>query len=154
MDTKKHTDRFPKYDVFRRTCPSQTVLDVLANKWAYLAISALRSGTQRFGELAYRIEGITPKMLTQTLRALEQDGLVERESFPTIPPKVEYTLTPLGTELVGLLDAILRWSERHVPEILKARERARRGSGDSNKPGDCEPRNAPPGGVVRPRVGP
>jgi len=113
------------YDAFRRSCPSHTVLEVLANKWAYLVICALRSDTLRYGELTRRLDGVTPKMLTQTLRVLERDGLVQRNVHPVIPPKVEYRLTVLGQELVGLLDAILRWSERHVPEILKAREIAR-----------------------------
>jgi DNA-binding HxlR family transcriptional regulator len=112
------------YDVFRRSCPSQTVLDVLANKWVYLVICALGSNAVRFGDLKRRIEGVTPKMLTQTLRVLERDGLVEREIYPVIPPRVEYRLTKLGQELIGLLDAILRWSEVHAPEILKARARA------------------------------
>jgi len=109
------------YDVFRRSCPSHTVLEVLANKWVYLVICALRPGPQRFGDLGRKIEGVTPKMLTQTLRTLERDGLVERRMYPVIPPKVEYRLTELGSELVLLLDQILRWSERHVPEILDAR---------------------------------
>jgi DNA-binding HxlR family transcriptional regulator len=111
------------YDAFRRSCPSQTVLDVLANKWAHLVICALGSNGVRFGELKRRIEGVTPKMLTQTLRVLERDGLIEREIYPVIPPRVEYRLTKLGQELTGLLDAILRWSESHAPEILKARAR-------------------------------
>lgn len=114
------------YDVFSATCPSHTVLEVLANKWTYLVICGLRSGKQRFGELNRRIEGVTPKMLTQTLRVLERDGLVRRAVFPVIPPRVDYELTPLGLELVGLLDSILRWSEQHVPDILKAREEAGR----------------------------
>jgi DNA-binding HxlR family transcriptional regulator len=98
---------------------------VLANKWAHLVISALGSERVRYRELSRRIEGVTPKMLTQTLRVLERDGLVEREIYPEVPPRVEYRLTRLGGELVGLLDAMLRWSERHVPEILKARAAAR-----------------------------
>jgi DNA-binding HxlR family transcriptional regulator len=112
------------YDIFRRSCPSQTVLDVLANKWTHLVICALGSNSVRFGDLKRRIEGVTPKMLTHTLRVLERDGLVEREIYPVIPPRVEYRLTKLGQELTGLLHAILRWSESHAPEILKARARA------------------------------
>ncbi len=108
-----------------RACPSQTVLEVLANKWALLVVCALRLDSVRFGELGRRIEGVTPKMLTQTLRVLERDGLVQRTAYAVIPPRVEYKLTELGRELIGLLDAILRWSERHAPEILKAREHAR-----------------------------
>jgi DNA-binding HxlR family transcriptional regulator len=112
------------YDVFRRSCPSQTVLDVLANKWTHLVICALGSNSVRFGDLKRSIEGVTPKMLTHTLRVLERDGLVEREIYPVIPPRVEYRLTKLGQELTGLLHAILRWSESHAPEILKARAHA------------------------------
>jgi DNA-binding HxlR family transcriptional regulator len=126
MESKKTARKMTAYDAFRASCPSQTVLDVLANKWAYLVICTLRSDSVRFGELARRVEGVTPKMLTQTLRVLERDGLVQREIYPVIPPRVEYRLTALGRELVGLLDAILRWSERHVPDILKAREIARK----------------------------
>lgn len=128
MDSKRHP-RAAGYDAFRCSCPSHTVLDVLANKWAHLVICALRTDTVRFGELNRRLEGITPKMLTQTLRLLERDGLVHREVYPVIPPRVDYRLTKLGQELVGLLDAILRWSERHVPDILKARDAASRAGG-------------------------
>jgi DNA-binding HxlR family transcriptional regulator len=113
------------YDVFRRTCPSHTVLETLANKWVYLVVCALRDGRLRHGELARRLEGVTPKMLTQTLRLLERDGLVRREMFPVIPPRVEYELTQLGHDLSGLLDQIRAWSERHVPEIVAAPHSAR-----------------------------
>jgi DNA-binding HxlR family transcriptional regulator len=125
MESKKISSKqFPTYDAFRQACPSHTVLEVLANKWPHLIICALLPGTVRFGELSRKIEGITPKMLSQTLRTLERDGLILRTFFPVIPPRVEYQLTDLGQELVGLLNAILQWSEQHVPDILKARERA------------------------------
>ncbi|HEX9465675.1 MAG TPA: helix-turn-helix domain-containing protein [Alphaproteobacteria bacterium] len=139
MDSKRRP-RSPGYDAFRCSCPSHTVLDVLANKWAHLVICALRSDTVRFGELARRLEGITPKMLTHTLRLLERDGLVHREVYPVIPPRVDYQLTKLGQDLVGLLDAILRWSERHVPEILKARDAASRAGGKLMAPAPSPPR--------------
>ena len=112
------------YDAFRRSCPSHTVLEVLTNKWTLLVVSSLRGKARRFGELSRRIEGITPKMLTQTLKILERDGLVQRTMYPVIPPRVDYQLTPLGGELVELLDAIRFWSEQHVPDILKARQAA------------------------------
>ncbi|TIS56911.1 MAG: helix-turn-helix transcriptional regulator [Mesorhizobium sp.] len=112
------------YDVFRRTCPSHTVLEMLASKWVYLVVCALRRGRMRNGELARKLEGITPKMLTQTLRVLERDGLVRREIFPVIPPRVEYELTELGQNLAGLLDQIRSWSERHAPDIKDARTKA------------------------------
>ena len=111
------------FDVFRRTCASHTVLEMLASKWVYLVVVALRRGRMRNGELARKIGGITPKVLAQTLRTLERDGLVRREVFPVVPPRVEYELTELGHDLAGLLDAIREWSEAHVPEILEARQR-------------------------------
>jgi DNA-binding HxlR family transcriptional regulator len=112
------------YDAFRRECMSHTVLEMLASKWVYLVVSALRSGKRRHGELARKVEGITPKMLTQTLRVLERDGLVRREIFPVIPPKVEYELTDLGRNLAELLNQIRMWSERHAPDIKRARAQA------------------------------
>ncbi|MER8732802.1 helix-turn-helix transcriptional regulator [Mesorhizobium sp. M1227] len=112
------------YDAFRRSCPSHAVLETLASKWVYLVICALRRGRLRNGELARKLEGITPKMLTQTLRILERDGLVRREVFPVIPPRVEYELTELGQNLAGLLNQIRAWSEQHVPDIKNARARA------------------------------
>lgn len=125
MDSEYIENQCKSYDVFRRSCPSHTVLEVLTNKWTLLVISSLRGKAHRFGELSRRIEGITPKMLTQTLKILERDGLVQRTMYPVIPPRVDYELTPLGGELVELLDAIRFWSERHVPDILKAREVAK-----------------------------
>jgi len=107
---------------------------VLTNKWTLLVISSLRGKARRFGELSRRIEGITPKMLTQTLKILERDGLVQRTMYPVIPPRVDYELTLLGGELVELLDAIRFWSEQHVPDILKARQMAT--ERDINRPID------------------
>lgn len=117
-------DRPFGYDAFRRQCMSHTVLEMLASKWVYLVVGALRAGRRRHGELARKVEGITPKMLTQTLRVLERDGLVRREIFPVIPPRVEYELTELGRNLADLLNQIRQWSERHAPEIRDARARA------------------------------
>ena len=112
------------YDAFKRECMSHTVLEMLASKWVYLVVGALCSGRRRHGELARKVEGITPKMLTQTLRGLERDGLVRREVFPVIPPRVEYELTDLGRNLAGLLVQIRVWSERHAPDIHEARAMA------------------------------
>lgn len=123
MDSKDPGRPFG-YDAFRRECMSHTVLEMLASKWVYLVVGALRSGKRRHGELARKVEGITPKMLTQTLRVLERDGLVRREIFPVIPPHVEYELTELGRNLSDLLHQIRVWSERHAPEIREARAQA------------------------------
>lgn len=116
-------DRPFGYDAFRRDCMSHTVLEMLASKWVYLVVGALRPGRRRYGEIARKVEGITPKMLTQTLRVLERDGLVRREVFPVIPPHVEYELTELGQNLAALLNQIRTWAERYAPEIREARTR-------------------------------
>lgn len=112
-----------KYDMFTRTCPSHTVLETLSNKWVYLVVVALKRGRQRYSDLQRRLEGVSPKMLTQTLRGLERDGLVLREVYPVVPPRVEYELTGLGQDLAGLMDTLRLWGESHVPEILAARDR-------------------------------
>jgi DNA-binding HxlR family transcriptional regulator len=110
-------------DVYLRGCASRTVLDVIANKWTNLVVCALRDGPLRFGQLRRRLEGITQKMLTQTLRALERDGLVTRTLYPTIPPRVDYELTDLGRDAAGLFDGLIEWAQQHVVEITAARDR-------------------------------
>jgi DNA-binding HxlR family transcriptional regulator len=110
-------------DVYLRGCASRTVLDVIANKWTNLVVCALRDGPLRFGHLRRRLEGITQKMLTQTLRALERDGLVTRTLYPTIPPRVDYELTDLGRDAAGLFDGLIEWAQQHVVEITAARDR-------------------------------
>lgn len=111
------------YDAYKRTCVSHTVLETLSKKWVYLTISALRYGRMRNADLARKLDGISPKMLSQTLRTLEHDGLVSREIFAEVPPRVEYELTSLGHELGGLMDSIRVWAETHAPEIMAARAR-------------------------------
>lgn len=110
-------------DAFRRECTSRAVLDLLANKWVCLTVGALRSGTLRFSALRRRLDGITQKMLTQTLRELERGGLVRRTVYPTVPPRVDYALTTLGRDVAHLLDGIREWSEQHVPDIEAAQQR-------------------------------
>jgi DNA-binding HxlR family transcriptional regulator len=110
-------------DVYLRGCASRTVLDVIANKWTNLVVCALRDGPLRFGQLRRRLEGITQKMLTQTLRALERDGLVTRTLYPTIPPGVDYVLSVLGRVAAGLFDGLIEWAQQHVVEITAARDR-------------------------------
>jgi DNA-binding HxlR family transcriptional regulator len=116
------SDTYYSYDTFKRTCPSHTVLETLANKWLYLVMAALKPGKRRYSDLQRKLEGVSPKMLTQTLRVLERDGMIRRKVFPVVPPRVEYELTTLGFELAGLLDHLRTWSETHVPEIMKSRE--------------------------------
>ncbi|MEU3983809.1 helix-turn-helix domain-containing protein [Streptomyces sp. NPDC026672] len=111
-------------DVLDPTCPSQVALGIVGNKWTMLIIFALSDGVHRFSELRDRIAVITPKVLTQTLRALERDGLVERTVYPVVPPKVEYRLTGLGHSLLQSIAAVREWAEAHAGEVLEARERA------------------------------
>ncbi|WP_307845178.1 helix-turn-helix domain-containing protein [Planomonospora sp. ID67723] len=109
-------------DAYLRGCASRTVLEAIANKWTCLLVDALQHGPVRFGALRRKLDGITQKSLTQTLRAMERDGMVIRTVYPTIPPRVEYELSDLGRSVVGLMEGIKRWSEEHVGEILTARD--------------------------------
>ncbi len=110
-------------NVYHEVCPSRQALDRIADKWTTLITGALSEGTLRFGELRRAIPGVSPKMLTQTLRSLERDGLIERRQYPTIPPRVEYTLTPLGDGLEELHARIRAWAESHIEEIETSRRR-------------------------------
>ena len=111
--------------VLKPQCPSRIVLDRIADKWTALIIQVLANGTRRYAALQREIGGISQKMLTQTLRSLERDGLVLRKVHPVVPPKVEYSLTRLGRTLIDPLHALCRWSEKHLPELQANRTRAR-----------------------------
>nr|MBA2585494.1 helix-turn-helix transcriptional regulator [Chthoniobacterales bacterium] len=103
-----------KTSVMNPRCLSRVVLERIADKWTALIIHVLATGTHRYAELQREIGGVSQKMLTQTLRTLERDGLVQRKVYAVVPPKVEYTLTSLGRTLVEPLQAICRWSEKHL----------------------------------------
>lgn len=113
------------FATYRRDCPSRTVVEVLANKWSLYVLAALRRSDRpmRFNELRRLLDGITQKMLTQTLRTLERDGLVRRTVYPTLPPSVEYSLTEVGAAAGVLTTAIADWSIAHVHDIVAARKR-------------------------------
>lgn len=96
-------------------------LELVADKWALVVLSVLACGKQRHGQLQRAIKGISAKMLTQTLRRLERDGLVARKVYPVVPPKVEYALTPLGQTVIEPLDAMCHWANTHWHEVLVAR---------------------------------
>jgi DNA-binding HxlR family transcriptional regulator len=108
------------WNTFDADCPTRLVLNRIADKWTVLVVSALVKGTMRFSQLRAEIGGVSQKMLTQTLRGLERDGLVQRTIYPTIPPKVEYQLTALGQTLVDLLNGIRIWSESNIESVLEA----------------------------------
>jgi DNA-binding HxlR family transcriptional regulator len=105
-------------EVFAAACPSRVVLDHVTSKWGVLVLVALADGPQRWSELRRRAEGISEKMLAQTLRTLEADGFVHRDAQPVIPPRVDYSLTPRGSELVALLLPLFGWVVDHADEIV------------------------------------
>ncbi|WP_433082583.1 winged helix-turn-helix transcriptional regulator [Dactylosporangium sp. CA-052675] len=101
-------------DVYAACCPCRDMLDLLANKWSALALGALEPGPQRFGALRSRLQGVSPKVLTATLRRLEEHGLIEREVFAEVPPRVVYSLTPLGRDANGPLSLLRTWVEQNI----------------------------------------
>jgi DNA-binding HxlR family transcriptional regulator len=109
--------------VFDPNCGSRRVLELIADKWTAIVVYALARGTCRFGQLQRDVGRVSQKVLTSTLRDLERDGLVERRVYPEVPPKVEYTLTPLGQTLTEPLAAICKWSEEHLADVDAARAR-------------------------------
>ncbi|MGF0317143.1 winged helix-turn-helix transcriptional regulator [Nocardia fluminea] len=111
-------------DAYSAKCPTRQVLDHIAGKWTILVVDALLDGTHRYTDLSRRIEGVSQKMLTQTLRGLEADGFLTRTAYPTIPPRVEYELTALGRSLAEPISALRLWTETHVNEIERARAAA------------------------------
>ena len=112
-----------KPNVLSAQCPTRRVLDLIADKWTTLVIHILAGGTYRYSELHRTIDGISQKMLTQTLRDLESNGLVLRKVYPEVPPRTEYSLTPLGLTLTEPLGALCAWAEQHLPELGKARQK-------------------------------
>lgn len=110
-----------RWSVLNRNCPSRTSLARIANKWTALVVISLGSGPLRFGELRSRIGGISAKVLTDTLRDLERDGMLTRSVHPVTPPHVEYELTDLGTSLNIPLSALVAWAETHTDEVHENR---------------------------------
>jgi len=104
--------------VFDEACPTRVVLDHVMSKWGVLVLMALTEGTIRWGELRRTVEGISEKMLASTLRTLEADGLVMRESYPEVPPRVEYALSPLGRDLMDRMLPLVEWVAGNADEIV------------------------------------
>ena len=104
-------------------CPTRQVIDRIGDKWSVLVILHLAGGELRFTELRARVRGVTPKVLTRTLRALERDGLVSRRVYAEVPPRVEYALTDLGVSLIGPLEVLRAWAEEKIPAIVRCRAR-------------------------------
>ena len=112
---------FAGYSPFAAACPTRRVLGIIGDKWTSLVIILLAQETKRFGQLRREIEGITQKMLTQTLRKLEHNGLVSRRVYPEVPPRVEYRLTPLGRTLTEPMAVLHAWAVANVEAIEAAR---------------------------------
>ncbi|WP_226635963.1 winged helix-turn-helix transcriptional regulator [Novosphingobium profundi] len=107
-------------DVFAAACPTRQLLDRVADKWSVLILTTLGAEEMRFNALRRRIEGISQKMLSQTLRTLERDGLVERRVVASIPVRVSYVITPLGAELLSALQAMIDWAEQRMGAVAAA----------------------------------
>ena len=119
----RRPDRAGGYDILSPACPSRTVLRHVVDRWTPLVVAVLSRGSHRFGELRAAIGGITPKVLTDTLRSMERDGLITRDQAPGVPPRVDYALTPLGSTLAEPMNALCIWAEGHAEEILDNRVR-------------------------------
>jgi DNA-binding HxlR family transcriptional regulator len=109
------------FDVFAKNCTSRETMEHVTGRWGTLAMVALLDGTTRFNALRRRVDGISEKMLSQTLQALDRDGLVLREARPTIPPHVEYSLTPVGREVAAKLLDLIELIESRMPKVMSAR---------------------------------
>lgn len=109
-------------NLFAEQCPSREVLKHVTSRWGVLILVALRDGTHRFSDLRHKMGGVSEKMLAQSLQALEQDGFINRVSYPVVPPHVEYSLTQLGEQVSDKVAALADWIEVNLPQVLAQRE--------------------------------
>jgi DNA-binding HxlR family transcriptional regulator len=121
MTTTYTASRDGRFDVLAAACPTRQVINSIGDRWSLLVLYALEGGTLRFQQLRRMVDGVSQKMLTQTLRGLERDGLVRREVFASVPPRVEYSLTPLGASLSDIIAAVRTWAYDNMDEIDQAR---------------------------------
>ncbi|MER6443916.1 winged helix-turn-helix transcriptional regulator [Streptomyces venezuelae] len=112
--SRPRTEGERQHDIYALMCPGRAVFELLANKWTGLAITALQDGPRRFGDLRRTLDGISPKVLTRTLRRLEDNGLVHRTVYAEVPPRVEYELTPLGRSALEPLAHLRTWVRANV----------------------------------------
>lgn len=113
----------PVYDVYAKNCPTRMLLDHIADKWTALVLWKIADGPVRFNQLRRDVEGISTKVLSQTLKRLGRDGLITREVFATVPVTVEYSITPLGQTLSDKISIIAEWAETNIEAVLAAQER-------------------------------
>ena len=120
--TKRLVMQMERGDCYSAACPAREVLGHVTGRWGGLVLGALTGGTRRYSELRARIDGISEKMLAQTLRDLERDGLVVRRQYPAVPPRVDYTLTPGGMEVAQRVESLIGWLQDHVHDLVAAQE--------------------------------
>ncbi|MEH4797994.1 helix-turn-helix domain-containing protein [Atlantibacter hermannii] len=120
--TKSLTQQLRDGNLFAEQCPSRDVLKHVTSRWGVLILVALRDGTHRFSDLRRKMGGVSEKMLAQTLQWLEQDGFVNRVSYPVVPPHVEYSLTPLGDDVSEKVAALADWIEINLPQVMASRQ--------------------------------
>lgn len=118
---QQREERKTAYNAFIAACPTNKLLDTLSDKWTGLLLASLADGPRRYGEIAAIVAGISNKMLTQTLRTLERDGLLDRQVTPQVPVRVDYSLTPLGVSLLPILAMLKEWAEANMDEVFAAR---------------------------------
>ena len=113
----------PNWNSYAAACPTRLVLDRIADKWAVLLLGLLAEGPMRFNQIRRNVEGISQKMLSQSLKSLERDGLVSRKAIATVPVTVEYKITVLGQTLSATVNPIRLWAESHIEQVLEAQQR-------------------------------
>ena len=123
VSTAKPSASNPRPNPYDSKCPTRIVLDRIADKWTVLVLGVLSQRPLRFNQLRREIDGLTQKMLSQTLKALERDGLVARTVIPSAPVTVEYSITPLGSTLSATVDELQRWARDHIGEVVQAQRR-------------------------------
>jgi len=122
--SRRLSDRIERGDVFEPRCPSRAILKHVTSSWGLLALIALKGGTLRFSQLRRAVNGVSERMLAQTLQQLEADGLVIRHSHEVVPPHVDYRLSDLGRQAADHVEALADWIEDNLPALLHGRERA------------------------------
>jgi len=122
-NTGKLSEIMRRGEVLATECPSREILKHVTSQWGVLVLVALMEGTHRFSELRRKVGGVSEKMLAQTLQQLEQDGFIDRVSYPVVPPHVEYSLTPLGEGIGVQVEALTDWIEINLPKIVKAQQK-------------------------------
>ncbi|MBC2650328.1 helix-turn-helix transcriptional regulator [Novosphingobium flavum] len=116
-------ESLPPWNPYDPDCPTRMMLDRIGDKWTVLVLGLLSAGPLRFNALRRQVPGISQKMLSQTLKDMERDGLVDRSAFATVPVTVEYTITPLGQSLAATVAQLVTWATRHADQVLAARAR-------------------------------